>query len=757
MTNSATTNTKKSFWTRRAFIITGSILGGGLVVGAGGMMYVGRKIKQYTGQGFSGDMLNAWISITPDNKITLAVPRAEMGQGVYTSVPMLIAEELEVEFDDIQVYHPQSESPYANTALMTAQPRDIYKGFTMMEKILAFVPAIATGGSTTIIDGYDHLRMTGAQAREMLKTVAANRWGVSPSEVQANKGYIFHANKTQKFSYGELVKDASQVKLDGLPTLKKAENFTLLGKPIKRLDIPEKVKGAAVFGLDVRLDNQLYAVIKHPSTIGGKILSIKNLEEVSSQPGVRRVLLTSHGAVVVANNTWRSKSAADMLEVEEDNQGFGNLNSASIIKLIDEAMAAPAIATPENHGDVDALLTTGGIIEAMYEVPYLAHACMEPINCTVLYKDKEKKAEVWCGHQAPSIAASVASDVLGITTKDIALHIVYLGGGFGRRAEIDMVASAAEIAKQLPNTPIQLVYTREEDMANDMYRPGVKSRFKAKVGNGRIIAWDNKLALQSVAASSMGRVFPMMAPKPKDDITTIEGAAHLPYNIEHRRISFGDVDLPIKVGFWRSVGNSQNGFFTESFIDECAHAANQDPYAFRMNHLKDQPRFAAVLDRVAKMADWGTSLPENTFQGISLHKSFGSIVGQVARIKVVEDKTFKIEKYFCAIDCGRIVNPDTIQAQMEGGINFGLTAAIFGEITFENGRVQQLNFPQYDMIRLAASPKVEVAIMKVDEYPGGVGEPGVPPVAAALTNAIYAATAQRVRSLPLTKIGYRFV
>jgi isoquinoline 1-oxidoreductase beta subunit len=748
---------KKGSWTRRAFIVTGSIIGGGLVVGAGGMMFVNKKIKEFSGDGFDGDMLNAWISITPDNKITIAVPRAEMGQGVYTSIPMLIAEELEVDVESLNFYHPQPESPYANTAIMTTQPRDIYGGMNTMEKIFAFVPVVGTGGSTTIMDGYDHLRLTGAQAREMLKSAAASKWGVPINECVAEKGAILHQGSNKKLTYGELVTAASQIKLSALPELKKRSDFKVIGKPVMRLDVPEKVTGDATFGLDVRPDNMLYAVIKHPSVIGGKILSIKNQAEVESATGVKKVVLTEYGAAVIADNTWRAKNALMMLELEESSEGYENMSTASINKLFDDILAAPAIATPENEGNVDEAYTSGGtIIEADYEAPYLAHACMEPINCTVRYDID--KAEVWCGHQAPSIAQSSTAEVLGLKSSQVKMNISYLGGGFGRRAERDMVLKAATVAKEMPGIPVQLVFTREEDMSNDMYRPGAKSRFKAVIKEDTVDTWENKIAIQSVSASSLGRIMPvsLMVPKPKDDPATVEGAAHLPYHFTNRRVSFGQADLPIPVGFWRSVGSSQNGFFSESFMDECAYAAGQDPYLFRKSKLTDHPRFTAVLDRVAEMSNWGSELGGDRFRGISLHKSFGSIVGQVAEISKTGDKSYKIDKYYCAIDCGRTVNPNTIEAQMEGGIVFALSAALYGSITFDQGKVQELNFPQYEMVRMNVSPNIAVSILDVDEYPGGVGEPGVPPAAAALTNAIFAASGERIRSLPLVKQGFSF-
>ena len=715
-----------------------------------------KKIKEYTGEGFEGQMINAWISIQKDNTVTIAVPRAEMGQGVYTSVPMLIAEELEVSMDQVTIVHPQPESPYANTQLMTQKPRDIKSGLTLMEKVAAFMPVVATGGSTTISDGYVYMRMAGATAREMLKSAAAKRWGTTTDKCLAEKGFITNADSGDKLSYGDLAVEASKEKVQSQPTLKSADKFKIIGTPVKRLDIPDKVTGEAVFGLDVRPQGMLYAAMKHPQTIGGTITAVKNRSEIESMRGIKKVVEIPQGVAVIADNSWRAFSGVIALEVEEQDGGNSHISSSKISELLKEALDGDAIATPEEEGNVDEyLINKGEVLESEYQVPYLAHAPMEPINCTVMYD--EDKVEVWTGHQASSICRTKVNEVSGVKPANIKINTTYLGGGFGRRAEPDMIEKATHVAMAYPGTPIQLVFTREEDMANDMYRPAVASRFKGVVSSkGEIETWDNRIALQSVAQSSMNRIMPAMATKPKDDVTTTEGAIELPYHMKNRRISFGQVDLPIQVGFWRSVGNSQNGFFTECFMDELAHKAGQDPFEFRRAKLTDHPRFKAVLEQVAEMSNWTQPLEEGRFRGIALHKSFGSIVGQVAEITRQSEKQFKIDKYYCAIDCGAVINPNTVEAQMESGIVFGLSAALFGKITWENGSVQEQNFPQYEMVRMNVSPRCEVAIMEVDEYPGGVGEPGTPPAAPALCNALFMATGERVRSLPLVQHGYQF-
>lgn len=751
-------NKKKSKKGRRAFMITGGILGGGLMVGLGGMLHINKKIKEYSGEGFGeGSSLNAWIRIAPDNTITMAVPRAEMGQGVYTSLPMLIAEELEVDMKSIKVFQPQPEGPYANTYFLANGHRDMKAGLTFMEKIACYLPVVGTGGSTSIKDQYDNLRYVGAKARNMLIQAAANQWSVKPSDCYAESGHVINKSNKERLSYGSLAEAASKIEINGLPELKKQQDFKILGTPVQRLDIPEKVNGSAEFGIDVRREKMLYAAMRHRTYLGGQITAINNQSEVESMKGVKKVVLLpeGRGVAVVADNTWRAKNASLALDLEE--MGDESISSESISKKMEDVIANKLIATPLDKGNVDeALANNEKVIEAKYDVPYLAHACMEPINCTVLVEGD--KAEAWVGHQGSSLAQNGVNEAIDIPKENITINTTYLGGGFGRRAEVDMVKNAAHVAKAMEGTPIQLVYTREECMRHEMYRPAVASHFKAAISdNGDIEAWDNRMALQSVGYSSIMRIMPAMAEPPEKDPSSSEGAANLPYEMKNAKVQFGQVELPIQVGNWRSVGSSQNAFFTESFMDECAHAAGQDAYEFRRNKLKAKPRYLAVLDKVAEMSNWTTPLPEGKFRGIALHESFGSIVGEVAEISKMGEKDFKIDKFYCAIDCGRIVNPDTIVAQMQSGIIYGLSAALYGEITFAEGQVEQYNFPQYEMVRMKTSPQMDVHIMEVDEYPGGVGEPGTPPAAPALANAVFAATGDRVRSLPLSKHGYGFV
>ena len=754
-------------WTRRGFIAAGGLAGIGLVVGIGGNMYLNKAIKKYTGEGMGdGSSMNAWVRIAPDNTITLAVPRAEMGQGVYTSIPQILAEELEVDMNQITIVHPQPESPYANTYVMpqNTEARKAYASYTFFEKVASFLPVVATGGSTSIVDAYDHLRGVGATAREMLVHAAADKWGVSPKDCYAESAFVINKETKEKLSYGSLSEAAAGVELSSNPPLKAQKDFKVIGKPVQRLDIPEKVTGKAEFGIDARPEGMLVAAIRHASYVGGTVTGVTNEEEIMKMRGVKKVLMLENGlgAAVVADNTWRAKNAAMALDLEESANSLEEVSSSDISKMLNDIIDSDKMFAPhEAKGDVAAALENGKVVEAAYEVPYLSQCTMEPLNCTMVVNDGS--AEVWVGHQGGSLVRDAVNAVAGIAKDKIKVNITYLGGGYGRKAELDYIQKSAMVAKQMQGTPIQLIFTREEDMKNGMYRPAVASKFKATIGDdGKIDAWENKMALQSVGYSSMNRIMPAMAQPPEKDAQSTEGAIHLPYGFKNSKVAFGQLELDaMQVGNWRSVGASQNGFFTESFMDEMAHAAGQDPYEFRRKHIEqsdlpDADRYLAVLNKVASMANWSTPLGEGKSRGIAILKSFDSIVGQVAEVTKLGDKQIKIDKVYCVIDCGRIVNPDTVEAQMQSGIVYGLSAALFGEITMTEGQIDQQNFPQYEMVRMNTSPTVQVHIMEVDEYPGGVGEPGTPPAAPAVANAIFAATGDRVRSLPLIKHGYTF-
>ncbi len=739
---------------RRTFLIAGGVVGGGLVVGLGGLnYYVNKRIKEYSGVGMGdGESLNAYVRIRPDNTIVLAIPRTEMGQGVHTALPQLIAEELEADFSKVEVVFPQAEGPYANLFIAEMKPADFENGLTFMQKIFAVIPNIITGGSTSVRDAYNHYRQMGAMAREMLVSAAAKEWNVSKEDCYAENGSVFNKKNGQQKSFGQLAVHAAKEEASEFPTLKNKSAFKLIGKSINRLDIPEKVTGKATFGLDVRIPKMKFAVIKHPSFVGGKITGVKNLDKIQSMSGVIKIIQIEEGVAVVANDTWHAKNAANALELQEEiNKEFGHVDAIPTLK---KALDGKPGKIWEDVGNInDVLGKAPKVIEAEYSVPYLAHACMEPLNCTVLVTGD--RAEAWTGNQSTTFVINGVSEGAGIDKDKIKTNITYLGGGFGRRGETDFVLRAAKIAKQMPGTPVQLVYTREEDMKNDYYRPAVITQLKAALNDKDILGWKKKVGTQGALSQLFARNIPMNKLNPEDDESATEGMRNLPYHMGAAYTDVTCVDLPVKVGTWRSVGHSHNAFFSESFMDECASALKRDPYEIRKELLKDSPRHLAVLNKVAEMSKWGEK-PEGKFRGIALHESFGSIVGEVAEISLTA-KNIKVEKVFCVIDCGKIVNPRIIESQMQSGIVYGLTAALYGEISVKEGKIVQSNFPNYQMVLMKTMPHIEVQIIQSDEEPGGVGEPGTPPIAPALTNAIFAASGDRIRTLPLSNQGYEFV
>ncbi|MDA0195968.1 MAG: molybdopterin-dependent oxidoreductase [Bacteroidetes bacterium] len=739
---------------RRAFLITGGVVGGGLMVGVGGLSYVNNKIEQFSGTGMGeGHSLNAFVRISPDNIITVAVSKTEMGQGVYTSIPMLIAEELEVDLSQVKVVHPQCEGPYANLFFANMTPRDFENGLTTMEKVFSFLPNVMTGGSSSIIDSYDHMRIVGATAREMLIAAAAKDWDAKTEDCYADNGHIHNKLNGQWKYYGELAEKASKEKAPELPQLKARSEFKIVGKPSKRLDVPDKVDGTAQFGLDVRLPNMKYAAMRHPAFVAGKIVSVNNVAQVESMPGVDKVVIIDEGVAVVAKTTWHAKNAIAALDLEE--KEHPELTRKDAISSLKKVLEGEPAKVWEDEGDIETVLENAEkVITSDYEVPYLAHACMEPLNCTVLVNGD--KAEVWTGCQSSTFVLNGVSEGTGISKENIKTNITYLGGGFGRRSETDFVRKAAKVASNFPGTPVQLVFTREEDMKNDYYRPAVVSRLTAALGNGNILGMKKKVAGQGPLFQMMKRNIPFMPMNQEDDQMATEGMRDLPYKMDAAYTDMSCIELPVPVGTWRSVGHSQNAFFTESFMDECARELGKDPYEIRKEMLGNEPRHLDVLNKLAEMSNWKSELPEGKYRGIALHKSFGSIVGQVVEISI-QDKNIKVDKVFCVIDCGKIVNPAIIESQMQSGIVYGLTAALYGEISVKDGKVVQNNFPDYQMVTMKTMPEIVVSIIDSDEYPGGVGEPGTPPIAPALTNAVFAATGDRVRSLPLARHGYRFV
>jgi isoquinoline 1-oxidoreductase subunit beta len=613
----------------------------------------------------------------------------------------------------------------------------------------------ATGGSTSVRDAWPAMRHAGAAARAMLVQAAAKKFGVPFSECTVDKGIIEHKPSGKRSGFGELAMEAAKLPIPQGAEPKDPSRFTLLGKSQARLDIPAKTDGSAQFGIDVRLPGMLYAAISQSPVFGGSLKSFDD-SKVRGHKGIKGVYAlaassTSAAAVtVVAEHYWQARAALAEVAIVWD-EGANAAHDTQVQRVrYTELLSKGKAREYESVGNIEtALAAPAKVVAADYFVPYLAHAAMEPINCTAIVR-AGKTCEVWVGNQAPTLVRMFAAKAAGLDSGNVTVHTPYLGGGFGRRAEVDVVMQCVLLATQISDTPVQLIWSREQDMQNDVYRPMAASRFRAALDNaGNITGWHHRIVGQSCTAGITARLIPAAASDLMKDKTTSEGAFDLPYAMPNRWVEHVLTHEPVPVGFWRSVGHSYNTFFAESFLDECAHAAGKDPYEYRLAMLGDAPRFVKVLKVAAQMAGWGTPLPKGRGRGIALAESFHTIVAQVAEVEMVGN-TPKVRRIACAVDCGFAVNPDTVVAQMESAIVFGLTAALHGEITLKNGRVQQGNFNNYEMVRLADTPVIEVHIVNSGiEHLGGIGEPGTPPVAPAVCNAIFAASGKRIRSLPV--------
>lgn len=740
---------------RRQFLIAGTAVGGGLLVGCASPSPENRLGSKADFPEANGEIaLNGWVKISPDGKVTVAVPRSEMGQGVLTSLPMLLVEELDARWEDVTVEQAPVARIYANTALLiNVIPFGVDDDSLMarvarssMQRMGYALSLQVTGGSSSIRDAWEPLRLAGATARGMLIRAAAQKWKVRADDCIAENGVVIYPDTGHKMTFAELAKSAAEQEVPRDVPFKDPSKYKLIGKPVKRLDIPSKTNGSAQFGIDTRLDGLLYATIAQPPVFGATVTSF-DASAASKMRGVVKVFKIRDGVVVVANSWWRAKQAMAEVKISYSSTDHDKLSSADIRKQFEQALQDQSGFGFTNKGDAkDALKDASKVIESTYWAPYLAHAAMEPVNCVAQVQGK--KVEVWASTQSPSLAKWKAAQVADVDMEHVTLHVPLLGGGFGRRLEIDMVEQAVAIAKELDGKPVKLVWTREEDTQHDMYRPAALSHFQAAIGkDGRVSAWSNKLVAQSIGYASVKRLMPMAAADTPDK-NQIEGAFDIPYGFEHISVKQVRPQVPVPVGSWRSVGHSYNAFFTESFIDELAYAVGQDPYAYRKSLLNEHPRHRIVLQTAAEKAGWGKPLPPGVARGIALHESFGSICAQVAEVSVFEGAV-KVHRVVCAIDCGIVVNPDTVEAQMQSSIVFGLSAALFGEITIADGRVEQSSFPSYDVVHMSHMPKVETHIVRNTHAPGGVGEPGTPPIAPAVANAIYALTKQRIKSLPI--------
>jgi isoquinoline 1-oxidoreductase beta subunit len=643
----------------------------------------------------------------------------------------------------------------------------------MVAKLAREVTPMITGGSASVNDAWDTMRLAGAAAREMLVAAAAARWQVAPGACGAAGGWVTHPSG-RKAHYGELAAAAARLTPSLAPRLKHPRDYTLIGSSPPRLDVEPKSTGAAQFGLDVRVPGMLYASIRMAPTIGGTWS--KWVDGIAERmPGVKAVLAVDsglagapQGIAVVAEHWAQAESALKALEgsITWDAGPHAGLDSAALGAQLAAALEDGSAHTFHAGGDLAAGFARAvKTVEAKYRVPYLAHATMEPQNCTA--RVAGGKVEVWVPTQAPTLARWIAAKAAGLDEFDVSVHTTYLGGGFGRRSEIDLVAQAVELARKLPGQAVQLIWPRTEDTAHDFYRPASACALRAGIdGEGNVTAWEQKLASGSVvdslcaregmvfmgAGNLIDRATHLMGSPGTPDKTNAEGASDLPYEFASQRVAAVTVKQPLPLGFWRSVGHSQNAFYVETFIDELAAAAGQDPYRFRRNLLKNHPRQLAVLDLAATRAGWGTPLAAGTARGIALHQSFGSIVAQVAEVAIVSDgqgRRPKVARVVCAIDCGVAVHPQIIAQQMESGIIFGLSAALYGEISIKAGRVEQSNFHDYRVVQMSEAPLVQTHIVPSSAHPGGMGEPATPAIAPAVCNALFALTGKPVRALPI--------
>ncbi len=719
---SATMRTGAQQLGRRDFLKTSAAVSGGLWISAWvpELASAAAKTAAAAGKVFAP---NAFVRIAADESVTVIANHSEMGQGIYTSLPMLLNEELEADWSKITVEPAPVDAAYNHTVF----------GLQM------------TGGSTTTPSEWERFRRMGAMARVMLVEAAAQKWGVAAASCRVEKGVVIHAESGKKATYGSLADAASQLKPPANVPLKDPKQFTLIGKPVRRLDTPSKVNGTAQFGLDVRLPGMVYAVVARPPVFGGKVVSVDAAETLRI-PGVRAVEQVPSGVTVVAEKFWAAKVGRDKLKITWDDGENAALSTTKMREEFSKLSATPGAIARKAGDPAAALATAAKTITAEYDVPYLAHAMMEPLNCVVDLRPDS--CEIWTGTQFETVDRLNAAKVAGLPPEKVQIHTTLLGGGFGRRANpaSDFVVEAMHVAK-VAKAPVKVVWTREDDLAGGWYRPMWHDRFAAGLdADGNPIAWTHTIVGQSI---TQGTPFAAYTIKDGVDSTSVEGAADILYGIPNLQVDLHSPKIGVPVQWWRSVGHSHTGFSVEGFFDEVAHAGGKDPFELRRKLLANQPRMLAVLELAAEKAGWDKPLAKGRGRGIATHFSFDSYVAQVVEASVEKDGTVRVHRVVCAVDCGRAINPDVVKAQMEGGIIFGLTAALKTEITLEQGRVQQTNFHDYPMLRMFESPDIEVHIVPSEANPTGVGEPGVPPVASALANAIFAATGKRVRRLPI--------
>ncbi len=657
---------------------------------------------------------NAWLSIDSKGRVTVWVAKSEMGQGVRTSLPMILADELDADWSFVS-FHPAIADPkYGN---------------------------MGTGGSTSVRRSWAPLRTAGATARAMLVAAAAATWGVAPSACGTEKGRVIHAKTGRSLSYGELAGKAAGMAVPASAELKDPDRFTLIGKPLHRLDTPEKVDGKAIFGLDVRVPGMLHAAVLRCPVLGGKVKSF-DADKTRAVKGVKHVVQIDSGVSVVADSTWTAFKGREALSVVWDKGPNADLSSEAIHKMFEEkAKGRAAVARKDGRG-LDALPEAAKKLEAVYEVPFLSHSPMEPMDCVA--RVEKGRCEIWAPTQNPQWAQGDIAKMLGISKKDVIVHTTLLGGGFGRRHLPDFVKEAVQTSKAV-GSPVQVTWTREDDTRHGSFRPASYHVLKGGVdGKGHLSVLGHRV----VAPSISEQLWPGSVKNGLDD-SAVAGLIDMPYTIPNLLVEYVMANTPLPIIWWRSVYHSQNPFANECFIDELAAAGGRDPFEFRREMLAKDQRLKKVLELAAEKAGWGKPLPKGQGRGIACCPGFGSYVAQVAEVSVGKDGKVRVHRVTCAVDCGIVVNPDTVKAQMESAIVFGLSAALKEAITVKNGGIEQGNFDTYPMLRIDEMPRVDVHIVKSREAVGGIGEPGVPPSAPAVVNAIFAATGKRVRRLPV--------
>jgi isoquinoline 1-oxidoreductase beta subunit len=705
---------------RREFLKFSVAASGGLLVG---FYFPGAGMQASAQESANSFMPNAFVRIGTDEQVTVIVNHSEMGQGVFTSLPMLLAEELDADWSKVGFESAPVDPKYNHPA------------FGMQ----------VTGGSSSVWSGLEQFRQAGAAARAMLVAAAAQRWNTDPSSCRTESGAVFDSSN-RKLTYGQLVADAAKLSPPEHVQLKDPKNFKLIGKPIKRLDTSIKLNGKAIFGLDVNLPGMLTAVVARPPIFGAKVKSFDD-SRARSMPGVRKIVQVPSGIAVIADTFWPAKVARDALRIDWDEGAMQSFSTTEMMQQFRERAKSPGVSVRKEGDASTALAGAAKKIAAVYEVPYLSHLMMEPLNCVVDLR--QDSCEVWTGSQFQTIDRANAAKTASLPNEKVQLHTTFLGGGFGRRAtpQSDFVVEAVHVAKALgPPAKVKVVWTREDDMQGGWYRPAFLHAIEGGIdANGNPVSWTSRSVGQSIMT---GTPFEAMMQGKAYDPASVEGIDDLAYAIPNLAIESHQINVNVPVQWLRSVGHSHTAFAVECFIDELAGLAQKDPYQFRRDLLSKQPRYLGVLDLAAQKSGWGKPLPKGTGRGIAVHFAFGSYLAHVAEVSVIDGKV-KVHRMVCAVDCGQYVNPGIISAQIEGAAIFGASAALFQELTFENGRLQQTNFNTFPVMRMNECPVIETYIVESKEKSGGIGEPGVPCAAPAIANALFAATGKRVQRLPI--------